>query len=87
MKVSAIDPSFFTGAIWMMSSGSWQIRMQVAGAQGQAIAAVPVPAVAVATLQMQRGLGIPLALLGIFLVISMAGVAGAAVREARLTPG
>lgn len=87
MKVSKIDPAFFTGGVWMMSSGSWQIRLQVAGAGGALTASVPVPAVAVATLQMQRNLGIPLALLGIFLMISMAGVAGAAVREARLEPG
>ena len=86
MKVSAVDPAFFTGGVWMMSSGSWQIRLDVAGASGEATASVPVPAVAIATLQMQRNLGIPLALLGLFLVISMAGVIGAAVREARLPP-
>ncbi len=87
MKSSSVDPAFFTGAIWMMSSGSWQIRMQIAGPQGTATASVPVPAVAITTLKMQRNLGIPLAILGIFLVISMAGVAGAAVREARLPAG
>jgi hypothetical protein len=87
MKVSAVDPSFYTGGVWMMSSGSWQVRLDISGAGGDATASVPVPAVAVATLQMQRNLGIPLAILGIFLVVSMAGVVAAAVREARLPPG
>ncbi len=87
MKVSTVDPAFFTGGVWMMSSGSWQIRLDVAGASGEETASVPVPAVAVATLKMERSLGIPLALLGVFLVISMAGVIGAAVREARLPAG
>jgi len=87
MKVSAVDPAYFTGGVWMMGSGSWQVRLDISGVAGQATASVPVPAVAIATLQMKRDLGIPLAILGIFLVISMAGVVGAAVREARLPPG
>ena len=87
MKASTVDPMFFTGGVWMMSSGSWQVRIHISGAAGDATVSVPVPAVAIATLQMQRDLGIPLALLGLFLVISMAGVVAAAVREARLPPG
>jgi hypothetical protein len=87
MKASTVDPAFFTGGVWMMSSGSWQVRIHITGAAGDATVSVPVPAVAIATLQMQRDLGIPLALLGLFLVISMAGVVAAAVREARLRPG
>ncbi len=87
MKASAADPAFFTGGVWMMSPGSWQVRIHVTGAAGDATVSVPVPAVAIATLQMQRDLGIPLALLGVFLVISMAGVVAAAVRESRLPPG
>ena len=87
MKVSTADTAFYTGGVWMMSSGSWQIRLDIAGAAGDLTTSVPVPAVAVATLKMQRDLGIPLALLGLFLLITMAGVVAAAVREARLPPG
>jgi len=87
MKASTVDPNFFTGGVWMMSAGSWQVRILVSGAAGDATVSVPVPAVAIATLQMQRDLGIPLALLGVFLVISMSGAVAAAVREARLPPG
>jgi hypothetical protein len=84
MTVSAVDPAFYTGGVWMMSTGSWEIRLDISGASGDYEVSVPVPAVAIATLQMQRNLGIPLAFLALFLVISMAGVIGAAVREARL---
>ncbi len=87
MKASTADPNFYTGGVWMMSSGSMQVRILITGAAGDATASVPVPAVAIATLEMQRNLGIPLAFLGLFLVISMAGVVAAAVRESRLPPG
>ena len=87
MKVSSVDPAFYTGGVWMMSAGSWEIRLDVSGAAGNSTVSVPVPAVAIATLQMQRSLGVPLAILGLFLIVSMAGVIGAAVREARLPAG
>lgn len=87
MTRSADDPAFFTGSLWMMASGSWQVRFEIAGDAGEQVASVPVPAVALSTLKMQRGLGITLGVLGFFLVISMAGIVAAAVREARLEPG
>jgi len=87
LKRSAADPNFYTGGVWMMAPGSWQVRFTVDGVGGHQTISVPVPAVAIATLKMQRDLGIPLALLGLFLVLSMAGVVAAAIREARLPPG
>jgi hypothetical protein len=87
LKRSAADTNFYTGGIWLMAPGSWQVRFTIDGPAGHQTTAVPVPAVAIATLKMQRDLGIPLALLGLFLVLSMAGVVAAAVREARLPPG
>jgi hypothetical protein len=87
MKRSAADSAYFTGGVWMMASGSWQVRFAIDGAGGRQTISVPVPAVALSTLKMQRDLGIPLALLGLFLVVSMAGVVAAAIREARLAPG
>jgi hypothetical protein len=87
MTRSTSDPAFFTGSLWMMASGSWQVRFEISGDAGEQTASVPVPAVALSTLKMQRGLGITLGILGLFLVISMAGIIGAAVREARLEPG
>ncbi len=87
MTASATDPAFFTGSLWMMAAGSWQVRFEIAGAAGDQTASVPVPAVAVSTLKMQRGLGTILTVLGLFLVLSMAGIVAAAVRDARLEPG
>jgi hypothetical protein len=87
MTRSTTDTAFFTGSLWMMASGSWQVRFEISGDAGAQTASVPVPAVALSTLKMQRGLGITLGILGVFLVISMAGIIGAAVREARLEPG
>jgi hypothetical protein len=87
MKASTADPAFFTGSLWLMASGSWQVRFEVTGAAGNQTAAVPVPAVAISTLKMKRGLGLTLAILGLFLVLSMAGIVAASVRDARLEPG
>ena len=87
MQPSSADPAFYTGSLWMMGFGSWQVRFHVIGAAGEATTAVPVPATAVSTLKMDRKLGVVLALLGLFLVVTMAGIAGAAVGEARLPPG
>jgi TRAP-type C4-dicarboxylate transport system permease small subunit len=86
MQRSAADPAFYTGSIWMMASGSWQVRFEIAGDAGNQTASIPVPAVALSTLKMQRSLAILLGILGIFLVVSMAGIVAAAVRDARLEP-
>jgi hypothetical protein len=87
MTASTVDPAFFTGSLWLMASGSWQVRFEVEGASGSRTVSVPVSAVALSTFRMQRGLGTTLALLGLFLVLSMAGIVAASVREARLAPG
>jgi hypothetical protein len=87
MKRSAVDPAFFTGSLWLMASGSWQVRFEVDGAAGTASASVPVPAVPLSILPMQRSMGITLGVLGLILVFGMAGIVAAAVREARLEPG
>jgi len=87
MKVSSSDPAFFTGSLWIMASGSWQVRFHIDGAGGEATAGVPVPAVPTRILRMQRPLGLMLALLGCVLVLGVMGIVMAAVREARLAPG
>ncbi|MBB5058501.1 hypothetical protein HDF16_003215 [Granulicella aggregans] len=87
LKRSDTDPNFYTGGVWLMASGSWQVRFAIDGPSGHQATSIPVPAVALSTLKMERSLGIPLALLGVFLVVSMAGVVAAAIRESRLAPG
>ena len=87
MQPSAVDPAFFTGSLWLMASGSWQVRLQVEGTAGAATAGIPVPATPLSILPMQRPLGIALGLLGLILTLGMAGIVAAAVRESRLAPG
>lgn len=81
------DPRFFTGGLWMMSSGSWQVKVMVQGALGEGTLAVPVPALASRTESMQTGLGITLGALGLLLSLGAISLMGAASREARLDPG
>jgi hypothetical protein len=81
------DPQYFSGKIWLMDSGSWQVRVQVEGAQGAGELAVPVPAAARRTLPMQRSLGILLFALMSLLVVAIISIVGAARREATLPPG
>ncbi|MCS7023336.1 MAG: hypothetical protein NZV14_00935 [Bryobacteraceae bacterium] len=81
------DPQFFTGSLWMMTSGSWQVRVSVEGGQGKGELAVPVPALANKTERMQTGLAILLSILGLVLCAGAVSIAGAASREAKLEPG
>jgi hypothetical protein len=87
MKVPTSDPSYFTGQLWIMAPGSWQIRFTVDGDQGHGVWSVPLPAAAMGTRGMQRGLGIFLSILGIVLILGMTGIVGAAARESQLAPG
>ena len=87
MQSSVADPAFFTGSLWLMATGSWQVHFDLDGAAGKASTSVPVPAIALSILPMQRPLGITLALLGMVLVIGIAGIVAAAVGQSRLDPG
>ena len=87
MQVSAQDPAFYTGAVWMMAGGTWQVRFDIDGASGHEQGSVPVVAVPLAVMSMDKGMGTVLGLLGLFLVLSMAGIVAASVGEARLLPG
>jgi hypothetical protein len=87
LKVSSQDPQFFAGSLWMMTSGSWQVRLTVEGAQGQGILSVPVPSFARSSKSMELGLGAILSVLGLFLMVGMVAMIGAATREAKLEAG
>jgi hypothetical protein len=87
LKVSPQDPQFFTGSLWMMAYGSWQVRLTVEGSEGSGVLAVPVPSVARTTRKMQSGLALLLGGLGLFLAVGLIAMVGSGVREAKLTPG
>jgi hypothetical protein len=86
-KPSPDDPQFYTGSLWMMGFGSWQVRVQADGAQGKGEMAVPVPALATRSATMQKGMGAMLFGLMLFLVVGIVSIVGAGVREAQLEPG
>lgn len=81
------DPQFFTGKLWLMASGSWQVRIEADGDYGSGTLAVPVPAFARNTMPMQRNLGALLTGLMILLVLGIVSILGAARREGQLEPG
>lgn len=87
LKRSAADPQFYTGSLWMMAPGSWQVRLSATGANGRGSVSIPVPSAA----QNTRGMGTALAALLFalmsFLVLGAIAISGAAVREAQLEPG
>lgn len=81
------DPQFFTGSLWMMAFGSWQVRVEADGAQGKGVLAAPVPALSFRTERMQKLLGGILFALMLFLSIGVISIVGAAARESQLEPG
>jgi hypothetical protein len=87
MERSKDDAQFFTGKLWLMQSGAWQVRIQVKGPQGNATMAVPVAAFSQRTLRMQKTTGLILSALMIFLVLSLISIFGAATRESQIEPG
>ena len=80
----AADPQWFTGKVWLMESGSWEVRVEVSGPQGIGKLAVPVPVFARRTLPMQKALGTLLFGLMLALSIGIVSIAGAAAREGGL---
>jgi hypothetical protein len=81
------DSRLFTGQLWMMSAGAWQVRVSVSGKRGDGTLSVPVPTLPRSTLAMSGGLR---ALLFAFMIVLCGGfvsIVSAIAREARLAPG
>ena len=81
------DPRLFTGHLWMMTAGAWQVRVAISGDRGQGNLSVPVPTMPQATLGMTRALR---ALLFGFMLVLGTGfvtIVSAIVREAPLEAG
>lgn len=81
------DPQFFTGSLWMMTTGSWQVRVTAEGGKGKGELSVPVPALSSSTKKMQGTIGLVLAVLALLLVAGAISIVGAGVREGQLEPG
>jgi hypothetical protein len=84
---SKLDPQFFTGSLWLMSVGAWQVRIHVDGDKGAGELSVPVPALPTRTRTMQTGIGALLFALMLLLAVGIVSIVGAGVREGQLDPG
>ena len=87
MQRSQTDPQFFTGSLWMMASGSWQVRVQAEGDAGAGRLSVPVPAMATRTKPMQFAMSAILFVMMIVLAAGLVSIVGAGAREGKLDPG
>ncbi len=86
-KRDAGDPHYFTSSVWLMAFGSYQVRVEVDGAEGIGRLSVPVPAIAWLVSKMPAGLGTALAVMLVVLAAGLVTIVGASVREAGLAPG
>lgn len=84
---SGEDPRLYTGHLWLMSAGAWQVRVTVAGDRGEGTLSVPVPTLPQSTLAMSTGLRVILFALMFLLAAGFVGIVSAMAREARLGPG
>src|SRR5437870_1564779 len=87
MQRSKDDSQFFSGTVWLMSTGSWKVLIQAEGKQGKGEMAVPVPALSTRVMGMQTSLAVMLIPLSLVLVLGLAAIASASAREAELEPG
>ena len=81
------DPQFYTGSLWLMATGSWQVRVSVDGTRGAGTVSVPVPALSTRVLAMQGTREAILIPLGLVLALGIVSIIGAGAREAQLEPG
>src|SRR5581483_2146051 len=77
----------YTGNLWMMTAGAWQVRVTADGARGSGELAVPVPTLPKRTKGMQAALGVSLAALLALLAFAAVSIVGANRREGALEPG
>jgi hypothetical protein len=86
-KPAAEDPQFYTGALWLMATGSWQVRIDAEGSLGSGTLSVPVPALPQRVLAMQTLLAAILIPLTLILSFGIVSIVGAYARDGMLDPG
>jgi hypothetical protein len=84
---SSDAPRLFTGHLWLMGAGAWQVRVTVNGDRGDGVLSVPVPTLPQSTLGMGPALRAILAVLMLLLAAGFVGIVSAMAREARLGAG
>ncbi len=81
------DPRLFTGHLWMMTAGAWQVRVAVSGDRGTGSLSVPVPTMPQATLAMTRTRRALLFGFMLLLCTGFVAIVSAIAREVRLEAG
>jgi len=84
---SSGDARLFTGHLWMMTAGAWQVRVAVSGDRGTGQLAIPVPTLPQSTLAMSRALRVLLASLMCLLCAGLVAIIATTAREASLSTG
>ena len=87
MTRAAGDSNMYVAHLWIMRGGSYSVRVHVEGSQGNGMAVVPFVAVATTVLAMDPKMGWGLAAFGLFLLVGLLTIVGAASRESTLEPG
>ena len=86
-QVIAGTSTSYVARLWMMSAGSWQVRVTALGPRGTGELVVPVPALPRQTAGMQATLAAILVALLALLWCGVVSIVGASVAEAQLRPG
>ncbi len=81
------EPGLYAAELWLMTVGSYSVRVSVVGEAGEGVALVPVNAVAERRLEMNRVMAAALIGAALFLFVGAITIFGAAVRESVLEPG
>lgn len=81
------EPGLYAAELWLMTRGSYSVRVGAYGDAGQGVALVPVNAVAERRLEMGSAMAVALLGAGVFLFVGAVTIFGAAVRESVLPPG
>lgn len=87
IKKVAGTSHLYEGSLWLMTFGSSSVKISVEGKKGFGSTIVPVPAVATATRSMDPTTSIGLQIMGIFLILSLVTIIGAAIKESTIPHG
>jgi hypothetical protein len=81
------ETNLFTAQLWLMASGAYSVFVEVSGPGGTGTAIVPLNSIATQRLVMTQGMSLFFLGGGIFVLVLLVSVVGAAAREGRLSPG
>lgn len=86
-RAVAGEQGLYAAELWLMTTGSYSVRVSAEGDAGSGVALVPVNALAERRLPMGRAMALALIGAALFLFVGAITIFGAAVRESVLEPG